>query len=75
MQQLGHQMLVVADDAAGGARHAPSRQSCAATSPANCTCKWLAVRHCTIELHYSGLSTCLVGYDDAASPHVLQAPR
>jgi hypothetical protein len=68
-------MLVVANDGAGGAQHALFHQSWAVTSLTNRTCKWPAARCCTIVLHYSNLSARLAGYDDAARPHVLQAPR
>jgi hypothetical protein len=43
--------------------------------PANRAQEWAAARRCIVEPHCSGLSTRLVGYDDAACPHVLQAPR
>jgi hypothetical protein len=52
-----------------------SHRSNQITSPANCACEWAAVRRCTIELHCSDMSTCLVGYDDVIYPHVLQTPR
>jgi hypothetical protein len=48
--------------------------SCGVTSPASHACEGSIVWRCTVELHCSALSTCLVGYDDVACSHIVQAP-
>jgi hypothetical protein len=39
-------------------------------APANYTCEWLSMQHCTVMLHCSGMSACFVGSDDTTYPHI-----
>jgi hypothetical protein len=41
--------------------------------PRGFACEWSTVRCCMVALYCSDMSTCLIGHDGTACPHVLQA--